>query len=317
MSGKSIMAALTTPDLNPTDRLVYAYLVGKANGARMCWRSIPEIRSDLGIKSRATICASTGRLSKKGLIRVQRRMRGANYYHIQDPDGRLYGTAANGTGWHAPWHDPEPDVQDSAHQTAEMAPEPAEMAPIPDVQDSAHQAPDVQHSIHQNPIPDVQDSAHRDVQQTGHQESSKKDSKEVNPVLRTGPAAMPPADPPPVPDVRTVLWREGREILRTLTGQPYSAAGGQIGRFLKEAGQDCTIVLDALRAANREQPAEPVPWIVRGIQTRRRGELKFRDAGVAMAHERGLLAPDSRAAFRAGLTPDFSGFNREAVDAAD
>ena len=73
---------------------------------------------------------------------------------------------------------------------------------------------------------------------------------------------------PLFPDIRQQLWSEGRSILRDLTGQLNGQAGKQIGAFLKRANGDCAIVLDALRAAQREGPHEPVPWVIAAIQAR-------------------------------------------------
>ena len=48
-------------------------------------------------------------------------------------------------------------------------------------------------------------------------------------------------------DIRAVLFMEGAAILRETAGMLRKAAGGMIVEFLKDAQQDCTVVLDAMR----------------------------------------------------------------------
>lgn len=69
-------------------------------------------------------------------------------------------------------------------------------------------------------------------------------------------------------DPRKVLWNEGVEVLRGLTGQMNGEAKRQIGRFLKLAGGDAVGVLRALEVAKVEGPYEPISWISAAIQAR-------------------------------------------------
>jgi hypothetical protein len=92
-------------------------------------------------------------------------------------------------------------------------------------------------------------------------------------------------DPPPPPaiirerkvrprsPIQDALWGEGKELLRGLTGQLDHQARSQIGRLLKDAKGDCATVLQAIRDAQREGPAEPIPWIVAAIQARAPREM--------------------------------------------
>src|SRR3954451_24647412 len=91
-SAQAAMRAMMSddPDLNQTDRNVYAYLVYRANGARLCWKRMDEIQADLKIGTRRTVCNSTRKLKAKGLIEIRHRQRDSNHYRILDPDGRLY-----------------------------------------------------------------------------------------------------------------------------------------------------------------------------------------------------------------------------------
>lgn len=111
-SAHAAMRAMMSPDpdLNQTDRTVYAYLVYRANGGRECWQTVGEIMADLGISTRSVACAATRKLREKGLIEVRHRRRDSNRYRILDPGGRLYtGSGGNGaTEWQRP---PTQDVR--------------------------------------------------------------------------------------------------------------------------------------------------------------------------------------------------------------
>jgi DNA-binding Lrp family transcriptional regulator len=79
-------------------------------------------------------------------------------------------------------------------------------------------------------------------------------------------------------DVRKQLWSEGKEILRHLTGQTGTAAGKQIGQLLKAGNENCAVVLDAMRAAAREEPSgSAIAWIVAGIKARLSNDPMQRD----------------------------------------
>jgi len=240
------MLAMTSPDpdLNVTDRAIYAWLVWRANGDRICWKGIAEIMAEVNVGTRHTVHRALRKLKDKGLIGSKRALRQVNHYAILDPDGRLYGQ----TDWEPPW---KSDVAESAHQ-------------VPDVAKPTRKtAPDVAKPAYQ----DVAKSTYPDVAKSTQESSSTENQQEGRVVVlrTTSPAA---AVAPLFPDIRQQLWSEGRTILRDLTGQLNGQAGKQIGAFLKRANGDCAVVLDALRAAQREGPHEPVPWVVAAIQAR-------------------------------------------------
>jgi hypothetical protein len=112
-------------------------------------------------------------------------------------------------------------------------------------------------------------------------------------------------------DVRKQLFSEGKDIIRRTTGRLNGVAGGLITKLLKEAGQDCGVVLACLRAAEQEGvPSDGiVPWVLNGIRARCRDPMQ-RDpsklSGAALAsyrirQEREALAAAERANHREAL----------------
>lgn len=75
-----------------------------------------------------------------------------------------------------------------------------------------------------------------------------------------------PAAPPP--DARTTLWTEGLARLRRITGKPDGAARGLLGRFLRDARDDCALVASLLHEAEAARIGDPVPWLTAAIQAR-------------------------------------------------
>jgi hypothetical protein len=81
-----MMNALLRPDLSASERLVYAYIVGRANGSRVCWPSVAEIMADLG-QSKRTVLNATKRLSAVlGLIRTEKRYKDSAHYFVEATD---------------------------------------------------------------------------------------------------------------------------------------------------------------------------------------------------------------------------------------
>jgi hypothetical protein len=288
MSGRAMMAALTTPGLSQTANRLYVYFVGRANGARVTWPSGKDISNDLGLKSRQTIADGIAELVKLGLIAVKRRFGDTSRYTILDPDGSIY--------------------------------EGEKMAEIPVVHVSAQQQ-DVQLSAQQDNPADLQpaqlsifmDNRCPDSGQESFLQESP--SKQVATELRSVTAAEPPS---PLVDIRKLCFDEGKLILRRLTGHPPRAAGSLIAKFLKDhANHDAGAVLASMRACEEERPLDPVPWIVNAIRCRVDPALKFKDPAVALSYNAGLLAPDRRQQFRDGLVTDYSAFNSGAAGNAD
>jgi DNA-binding MarR family transcriptional regulator len=102
----AMMMALTEPGLTASEHVVYAYLVGRANGAHLCWPKVEDMAPAVNLEQR-TVMKATAKLAKMGLIRIESRKRERlpNHYHILDPGGRLY----QGT----PPHSPQPAREES------------------------------------------------------------------------------------------------------------------------------------------------------------------------------------------------------------
>ena len=62
-------------------------------------------------------------------------------------------------------------------------------------------------------------------------------------------------------DIRTTLFQEGRQSLQRQTGKRESQCRALIGKFLKCAGDDATIVLKAILQSERDAIADPVAWL--------------------------------------------------------
>lgn len=81
-------------------------------------------------------------------------------------------------------------------------------------------------------------------------------------------ATAPPAEPT-YTDARHELYGEGKPILLSL-GVAEKQCGAMITRWLRDTGDDCGGVLDAIRRARDERVMDPIPWITRALPTRTR-----------------------------------------------
>jgi|ERR1700733_2326375 len=253
-SAIAAMHAMISPDpeLNTVDRNIYAYLVFRANGGRLCWKTTAEIMADLNIGSRNTVSASTNKLKSKGLIEIKRRLRDSNHYIILDPGGRLYG----GEAWTPPWDSP-PVAQDSIHQG-------------PVAQDSIHQDSCTRFdtSVAQNPIHLGGSVAQDSIQESVPQVS--KNPKEVPKTTVVALRAPAPDVAVSVPDPIGELFSEGMLILAELRpGMAEREVRTLIGKLRKEAGEDCDLVRASLRRAATLRPAGSVyAFCLRVIQAK-------------------------------------------------
>jgi len=92
-----VMAALGTPDLTAFQQLVYAVLVGRADG-NACRTTIQSIADHLNrSEQRATVCRALEKLEQMHLVRTEKVAHGVCRYHLLDPPVRcavLAGAAA-------------------------------------------------------------------------------------------------------------------------------------------------------------------------------------------------------------------------------
>ena len=91
------------------------------------------------------------------------------------------------------------------------------------------------------------------------------------PSLRSGGADRAAGPVVAPPDARTVLYREGLDRLRRLTGKPRDPAASLLAKFLRECGDDCALLSLILAEAEDTQPAVPEEWIFGAIRARRGG----------------------------------------------
>lgn len=188
--GREIMRALGTPGLTHAEARVYAYYVGRANGARLCWPGIDETSRDLDDMPGRTIMAANRRLVELGRLRVERRYKDTSHYFILDPDGRIFG---------------EQKVSDVQKTAPQVAPS--------DLQETAPQTSDLQNSAPQKnshlrrkkPLSDLQ----KTVSESKTQESLKKDSRQRRTRAREKPIPM-PVDWEPTDEDRAYATAHGR-----------------------------------------------------------------------------------------------------------
>lgn len=69
-------------------------------------------------------------------------------------------------------------------------------------------------------------------------------------------------------DFREKLWTEGVSTLVRLTGKTEGSAKSLVGKWLRDAKDDCRLVLDKIETAARDRIGDPVSWISKAIQPR-------------------------------------------------
>ncbi|HEV7455132.1 MAG TPA: hypothetical protein VGN96_00030 [Roseococcus sp.] len=108
----------------------------------------------------------------------------------------------------------------------------------------------------------------------------------------------------PMPDARTALFREGLARTRRLTGKPDGPARAMLGRWLRDAGDDCAMLAAVLHEAEATRAADPAAWISAAI-SRRMGTRAPPPRDDASARR---VAAFRAAAEEAGVTIDQQGF---------
>lgn len=79
------------------------------------------------------------------------------------------------------------------------------------------------------------------------------------------------AQDPEIVDIKTQAWREGKRIVRALTGQPEREAGALVGKLAGILKSDCAALLAIVTEAERLNPLDPSAWLIaaataRGVQ---------------------------------------------------
>ena len=245
------------PALTWAQTKIAVYLIGVANGRRRCWSTVAAIMQDIGIDSNRTVSTATARLAELGMVYIHRPAHGANEYVFPD---WLYDNPVELPSRKGQNEQVQPIVSVRKHvqPVAQATRQPVAPAKEKHVQAAAPALAE-----------QVQPVAQGQVQPaTYHKTQDSNSREEKNVVLRTTATAAPP--PALFVDIKAQLWSEGLAIVRELTGKLDTQARKQIGLFLdkQHADGDCAVVLEALRAAKREGPFEPVAWVVAAIQHR-------------------------------------------------
>lgn len=71
-----------------------------------------------------------------------------------------------------------------------------------------------------------------------------------------------------VPDARDRLWGTGLPALQAMTGLPGPKVRAMLGKLVKEARDDCALVMTVLDEAQSVRPMDPYPWIREAIMAR-------------------------------------------------
>jgi len=69
-------------------------------------------------------------------------------------------------------------------------------------------------------------------------------------------------------DLRRHVFEIGPKIVSNLTGRMNGNARSFVSRLLKEAEDDCTVVLDILTQANADPPGDPSAWLIAAARHR-------------------------------------------------
>lgn len=76
-----------------------------------------------------------------------------------------------------------------------------------------------------------------------------------------------PATTAAVPDARTMLFRDGLMTLMHLTGKPAAPSRALIGKWLRDAKDDCSRLHKEISQAAEDRRADPVGWITAALKT--------------------------------------------------
>lgn len=78
----------------------------------------------------------------------------------------------------------------------------------------------------------------------------------------------------PLPsDARTVLFRQGLDVLMRMTGKPPNAARKLLGKWLKAAKDNAQLLNAILMECSSARPADAIPWIEGAIKNRTGSKL--------------------------------------------
>jgi Helix-turn-helix domain len=330
MSCYSVMNAMLRKDLTPHESRVYAYLVFRANGKRICWPSVKGMMADLDA-GRRTIMSATAKLRELGLIRVKRRHHDMNVYYVTEQPGENEkpvftsgGPAVNDT-----WDGPD-DFREGAETGTDGASIGAETTTA---------------NVQEPPPPEVPRRAPESVQQ----ESNKKPTRQDTPLPPTlsgidwdapeqapGTDLVPAAPPPPAfapSDVfaawNTVAAERGLAPAKVINERRLR----QLSCRIRETGIDTVMrAIAAVRdssfccgdndrgwRADIDFLLQPKSFVrlIEGFYSDKARKIlrpKFSQPANIIAEAMGMNTPEAFQEFRAGLTRDNSAFMKGALD---
>jgi hypothetical protein len=136
---------------------------------------------------------------------------------------------------------------------------------------SREDAPSIPRGMPKASPNDPRGDAHGDPHGDARRDPKGQGQRKEEPSLRSGAAdrAAGPAAPPP--DAKLVLFTEGLDRLRRLTGKSRAPAASLLGRLLRDCGDDCAALSLILAEAEDCRPADPEAWIMGAIRKRRGG----------------------------------------------
>ncbi|ALN73549.1 hypothetical protein [Aureimonas sp. AU20] len=91
-------------------------------------------------------------------------------------------------------------------------------------------------------------------------------------------------------DYRDLLWTEGAESLARQTGKTIQASKSFIGKCLRDAKDDCRLVLTKIRQAEIDRIGEPASWIAAACRDVSRASSKPSGADLMIETTREMLA---------------------------
>lgn len=117
-------------------------------------------------------------------------------------------------------------------------------------------------------------------------------------------------------DPRQQLWTEGVSSLKAISGKTEAAAKSMIGKWLRDAGDDCALVLSKIHTARSEQIGEPISWISAAIKPAEKPPPRRGVSGAAqriMEQEYGTESIFGGNGDAKRLSPASGGGSRDAV----
>jgi len=109
---------------------------------------------------------------------------------------------------------------------------------------------------------------------TEHRESQRERERiDKEPSLRSGTSSPEGNDAPREEGIRQKLFREGTPIIRRLTGLDERRSRQLVGGLLKQTGDNCPIVWNAISSADELCPADPVGWLYAAAKPKKKRGL--------------------------------------------